>query len=811
MRPATWNHQQSASIRRPRAGTADVPRLTKWLPHVALLLALLLLTWVGFQQLSTPSVVPATASATEFSAERAMDHLRVIAARPRSVGSPGYLAAQTYLVEQLRALGLDPRVQTTAVVLPAEAGEEGFAGATVHNIVARLPGTDNSGAIVLNAHYDSGGTGPGAMDDGSGVVTILETVRALQAGPGLRNDVIIVFADAEEVGMMGAAAFNEQHPWAKDVRLAINYEGAGGTGPAILYATSNNDSWLVSEYVNAAPYPSASSLLTQIVDEFSGGRLDCDLGEYTSNGSAGLGFVVLGNTPDYHTKLDNPDVIDRGSIQQEGENTLAAVRHFGNLDLSNPSHGGDRVFFDVWPGIVASYSNVWVVPFAGLITMLVGALLFIGVRRDELTVHGLFAGAAVFMFATTLTVAVTTLLWFVIHTLNSGYQVMLIGTYQATFFVVAFSILSIALMTAVYALMGRWVRPDNLMGGVMAGALVPLWIASLFLPGMSYLIAWPLLFGLFPLTWTIFAGPWKSRTWVHAGLLAVAAVPIFVLLPGTLYNMMGFVNRMEGLMGIGLLGVLMIFVAPLVGLLIPHVRFLSGDPDRTQRRRWVIPVLTAVVAVALLGWGIATAGFDENHPRPNQIAYHLNADTGSAEWVSLDRNLDSWTKQFFPNGASRATYDSNLTGSRPAFVAPAPTGSVEAPEVNVLSDRTVNGERTVELQFVSPRGAPHMAADIQASGELVGMAVNGREVDLSGHDWARDGSFPVIYHNAPAEGWTLTLTIRGPGGLDIDVEESADGLPNIPGVTIQPRPADMMSAPGFAADPTIVTKSFHFD
>ena len=43
----------------------------------------------------------------------------------------------------------------------------------------------------------------------------------------------------------------------------------------------------------------------------------------------------------------------------------------------------------------------------------------------------------------------------------------------------------------------------------------------------------------------------------------------------------------------------------------------------------------------------------------------------------------------------------------------------------------------------------------------------------------------MIYHNAPAEGWTLTLTIRGPGGLDIDVEESADGLPNIPGVTIR--------------------------
>jgi len=30
-----------------------------------------------------------------------------------------------------------------------------IAGATVHNIIARIPGTGSTGAIVLSAHYDS--------------------------------------------------------------------------------------------------------------------------------------------------------------------------------------------------------------------------------------------------------------------------------------------------------------------------------------------------------------------------------------------------------------------------------------------------------------------------------------------------------------------------------------------------------------------------------------------------------------------------------------------------------------------------------
>ncbi len=811
MRPATWNHQHQTITSQARGSIFDLSRLARLTPHITLLLVLALLTWVGFHQLTTPDVQPVSASATEFSGERAMEHLRVIAAQPRAVGSPGYLVSQIYLVEQLRALGMDPTIQTTSVVVPGEDGVEGFAGATVHNIVARLPGTNSTGAIALNAHYDSGSTGPGAMDDGSGVVTILETVRALRAGSPLRNDVIVVFADAEEVGMLGATAFNEQHPWAKDVRLAFNYEGAGGTGPSLLYATSKQDSWLVSEYLKAAPDPSASSLLTQIVDLYSAGRLDCDLGEYTDNGSAGLGFVVLGNTPDYHTELDNPDVIDAGSIQQEGSNTLAAVRHFGGLDLSQTRSSDDRVFFNIWPGLVVHYPETWVIPLAALATILIGGLSFIGLRRNLLSVRGVIAGAMQFLLSTTLSVVITTLLWFLIHNLVIEYQVMLIGNYQATLYVVAFSILTLALMAALYALAGRWIQRNNLLAGMLVGALLPLWFASLVVPGMSYLVIWPLLFGTLPLAWKILAGTTSARPWPYVAVLALAAAPIFVLLPGTLQAMMGFVNRMEGLTGIGLLGVLMLFVAPLAGLLLPHLQFLSGEPNANQKRRWAIPASAGLLAVALLIWGVSTVGFDANHPRPNQISYHVNADTGTAEWVSIDRNLDSWTTQFIPSGTRRSDHDSTLLGTLPAFVASAPMVVVAPPEISVLRDSTVGDLRTIELRFTSPRGAPMMAADIRPAGELTRLAVNGHDIDLNEYQWARSGSFPVIYHNAPEEGWTLLLEVRGAGPIEIGVEESKDGLPDVPAVSIQPRPADMMPAPGYARDPTVVTKTFHFD
>jgi acetylornithine deacetylase/succinyl-diaminopimelate desuccinylase-like protein len=65
------------------------------------------------------------------------------------------------------------------------------------------------------AHCDSVAPAPGATDDGSGVVTLLETLRALRSGTPPRNDLVIVFTDGEELGTVGVQGFVDEHPWAK--------------------------------------------------------------------------------------------------------------------------------------------------------------------------------------------------------------------------------------------------------------------------------------------------------------------------------------------------------------------------------------------------------------------------------------------------------------------------------------------------------------------------------------------------------------------------------------------------------------------
>src|SRR5690606_34842914 len=133
---------------------------------------------------------------------------------PRPVGSAAHAATRAYLFEALQQLGLETEVQhatgtrRTGTVLRV---------AQVANIVARLPGADSSGAIVLMSHYDTVPHSPGAADAGNGVAAILETVRALRAGPPLNNDVIVLITDAEEPGLLGAQAFVGEHPWVSEL------------------------------------------------------------------------------------------------------------------------------------------------------------------------------------------------------------------------------------------------------------------------------------------------------------------------------------------------------------------------------------------------------------------------------------------------------------------------------------------------------------------------------------------------------------------------------------------------------------------
>ena len=78
-----------------------------------------------------------------------------------------------------------------------------FAG-RLRNVIARIPGTDSTGAVLMLSHFDSVPTSMNANDGGLGVAAVLETVRAIQAGPPLINDVVLWFGDADETTALNA-------------------------------------------------------------------------------------------------------------------------------------------------------------------------------------------------------------------------------------------------------------------------------------------------------------------------------------------------------------------------------------------------------------------------------------------------------------------------------------------------------------------------------------------------------------------------------------------------------------------------------
>lgn len=87
-----------------------------------------------------------------------------------------------------------------------------------HNVVGVIPGSDprrRSEHLVLSAHWDAYGIGPavkgdsiynGALDDGSGVTSLLALARVFAQSPEPRS-LTFLFTTAEEWGLIGAEAF----------------------------------------------------------------------------------------------------------------------------------------------------------------------------------------------------------------------------------------------------------------------------------------------------------------------------------------------------------------------------------------------------------------------------------------------------------------------------------------------------------------------------------------------------------------------------------------------------------------------------
>jgi hypothetical protein len=742
---------------------------------------------------TAPSPQPSNAPATEFSAARALDDVRQISQQPHPVGTEAHDAVRGYLLRRMSELGLEPEVQTTGVL--SQRRSNALRAARVENIVGVLKGSNGAGRpLLFAAHYDSAPTSKGASDDAASVAALLETARALKAGPQLKNDVVFLFTDAEEVGLLGARAFVEQHPLAKQVGVALNFEARGTSGPSMMFETSEGNGQLVGEWGRAVSRPHATSLSYEIYRRMPN---DTDFSVFKEAGLPGLNFAFIDGLAHYHTQSDSAENLDARSLQHQGANALGLAKHFGNLSLDAP-RTGNAVYFDLLGRVLLSYPTGLVLPLTALAAILFAVVLWLGFRRGRVTTGGVLLGALALILSAALAAGVAALGWWLVMAVQGalGREVQ-DDLYQGGLYLAGFACLALAFTVALYNRFSKRVSVESLTTGALLCWLLLLVPASLLVPGGSYLLLWPLLFSLAALAYVFMSGA-RGR-----GLLVVQAL---CAVPGVLL-VVPLMQQMTVALGPGLGWVLMVLLVLLFGTMLPLFALM------TESRKWLLPGGAALSAALLIAAAALTAGFDSRHPKGNSISYVLNADAGRAVWASTDARADEWTQQFFKAGAERGSLNEYVPTSFGGFLkSEAPALPLSGPQVEVLGDETRGEVRTLRLRLSSTREQVNVTVPADSGAQVLAAAVDGRRVDNAGATVPARAvsSWSLQYFSPPAEGVELAFEVKAGTALKLRVVEQSNGLPEITGSPVNPRPEGLMPAPFVNSDTTQVSKSYTF-
>ncbi|MGH9477188.1 MAG: M20/M25/M40 family metallo-hydrolase [Terriglobales bacterium] len=734
---------------------------------------------------SPPAPLAADAPAAAFSAARAQALLAAWDTAPHPLGTPAHDRVRDAILAQLRALGLQGTISAGTSYLPLRGPQ--FLAGYVQNITAVLPGGEPATpAVMLVAHYDSVPRGVGAGDDGAGWAAMLESLRALRAAPPLRHDVIALFSDGEEAGMLGAARFVTHNPLAQRVGVVLNFEGRGNAGATAMFETSRHNGWLVHQLAAARTGARADSLMYAIYQRLPN---DTDLSVFKRAGLPGMNFAYTQGFDYYHSPLDTPARLSPRTFQSQGAAMLAMARALGNAALSHP-RAPDVVYFNPLGTTMVIYSFDWMNALAVLAIVLFVLACVFGLSRKQVTGSGLLAGAGLALLVLGACALSAPAIWRLLTWLHSGWTwIPQDQPYRPTLPALALLAWALFVASVLYIELGRRVSVVALGLGALFWWLVAAVGLVAALPGSAHPLLWPLLALL--LAWMVlilWPAAGERAAFRQNGVLWMGAVPLALLLAPFAWTLLLTLPWSQAGAALAVFALALIALSPYV--------------VRLGRR---LPAAALALCVVLGAAGIARNRFTPDRARPDSIAFieQLGA-VPSAHWISYDPKPDVFTAQFL--GAHPVYSDR-------AWRAPAPLLPLPGPQAHVAADSTRDGLRTLRLHLSSPSGAQQLRLVMAGDALPLAATLNGEPVHLdapSARYPADARSWGFTYGGLPASGLDLVLTLRAGQPAAFTLTSARFGLPSIPGLGLHPRPPNVISAPFVATDSTIVSALYKF-
>ncbi len=754
---------------------------------VSIIIILGIIYW-SFSDLKPSLNTDKNVSKTAFSIENALFHLKNISKEAHYTGAKEHKKVQNYIVKELKKMGLEVEIQTQTAI-----NKKWLAATTAENIIAKIKGTTTGKALMLLTHYDSNPhSSLGASDAGSGVVTILEGIRAFLAkNQTPKNDIIILITDAEELGLLGAQAFVDTHTLTKDVGLILNFEARGSGGPSyVLMETNGKNSNLLSEFIAAKPnFPAANSLMYSIYKKLPN---DTDLTVFREDANInGFNFAFIGDHFDYHTAQDSYERLDRETLLHQADYFTTTLNHFSNCNLENLNSDEDFVYVN-FPFIkLLSYPFSWVTPMLIACIIVFLLLLFFGISLNKIAVKNALRGFIPFLVALILCGGISFSLWKLLLVIHPQYNDILHGfTYNGYTYITAFVFLNLWILFTIYKRTSKVEKPVNLLIAPIFFWLIINFIISIYLKGAGFFII-PVISALLILAVSIFMDLEEKTKRILCTILSIPTIYIFAPL----------VKMFPVGLGLKILFVSALFIVLVFGLMI--LSFHQKKSFWTQK--W-----SAILAIIFFGIATYNSGFSIENKKPNSIVYIENSDDKTAYFGTYNSTLDSYTEQVFNGNFSKGSIQNAETKSKynTRFTYHKKTAfkNIVPSEIITEIDTIIGKKRFIELTIIPNRKLNKLEFITKNKLTLKQFKVNDVLVNNGKNYTLKSGTF-LVYHLANSDKeLTLSFTMNTDEKLEIILNEISYDLLSNKNFNIKPRTEAMMPMPFVTNDAIIISK-----
>lgn len=749
-------------------------------------LAIISIVFLAFSSLMPNGETKEHISATEFSLDNAFSHVEKMSRAPHYLGSKAHDEVRAYLVAELKKLGLQAEIQQGYTT------DKWGNLSKPKNVLARIKGTDNSKTLLLLSHYDSDPhSSYGASDAASGVATILEGIRAfLSSKTPPKNDIIILFSDGEELGLNGAELFVNTHPWAKEVGLVLNFEARGSGGPSyMLIETNKGNAKLISEFKKAnLKYAVANSLMYSIYKMLPN---DTDLTVFREDANIeGFNFAFIDDHFDYHTANDLPENLDKNTLQHQGTYLMPLLQYFANQDISNLKSDVDDVYFNT-PFGLQSYPFSWVLPMWCITILCFIVLLVYGLKEQRLSYKKIASGGFSFLSALILGALATYLLWNFVKWCYPNYKEMLHGfTYNGHWYIAFFTALSIGITLAIYRKKHDLEHVANLVVIPIFFWLVICGLIAFYLKGAGFMIipVWCSLVMLF-----VLIRQQKPNTLA----LTILAIP-------TLYLISPFVQMFLVGLGLKIVIIIPILIVLIYGSMTPIFGFY-------KHKRW-LSSLSIFIAIICFFMAHSKSDFTKERQKPNSLVYLLDTEKNAAFWGTYDHTLDSWTKNFISDDASKnkkelgETFDSKYQ-SRFTALQEAPVKNIAKPKIEITKDTIISNYRQLQFCVVPQRKVNRIEIFANAF-NIDTLKANGILMKLKALNKEKPNAIQklITYYVTEQEPLEMELKFLASEQPEFTIYESSYDLLNNRLFSIPKRTSEMMPKP-FVLNDAIIVKS----